>query len=66
MNKPEHPPSRKGGYPQEFREEAVRYWLSLNKTGQSKTSLITSPHNQGKISEEWECGKVYLPRPQKQ
>ena len=29
MNKPEHPPARKGGgYPREFREEAVRYWLS--------------------------------------
>jgi len=32
MNKPEHPPARKGGgYPQEFREEAVRYWLSSGR-----------------------------------
>ena len=32
MNKPEHTPVRKGGsYPREFREEAVRYWLSSGK-----------------------------------
>jgi len=32
MTKPEHPPSRKGGgYPKEFREEAVRYWLSSGR-----------------------------------
>lgn len=32
MNKPEHPPAKKGGgYPKEFREEAVRYWLSSGK-----------------------------------
>ena len=32
MNKPEHPPSRKGGgYPKAFREEAVRYWLSSGR-----------------------------------
>ena len=32
MNIPEHPPAKKGGgYPQEFREEAVRYWLSSGK-----------------------------------
>jgi len=32
MNKPEHPPSRKGGgYPKEFREEAVRYWVSSGR-----------------------------------
>ena len=32
MNKPEHPPTKKGGgYPKEFREEAVRYWLSSGR-----------------------------------
>ena len=32
MNKPEHPPAKKGGgYPREFREEAVRYWLSSGR-----------------------------------
>jgi transposase-like protein len=32
MNKPEHTPVRKGGgYPKEFREEAVRYWLSSGR-----------------------------------
>ena len=32
MNIPEHPPAKKGGgYPKEFREEAVRYWLSSGK-----------------------------------
>ena len=32
MNIPEHPPSKKGGgYPREFREEAVRYWLNSGK-----------------------------------
>jgi transposase len=32
MNKPEHPPAKKGGgYPKEFREEAVRYWLSSGR-----------------------------------
>ena len=32
MNKPQHPTLKKGSrYPQEFREEAVRYWLSSGK-----------------------------------
>ncbi len=32
MNKPQHPTIKKGSrYPQEFREEAVRYWLSSGK-----------------------------------
>jgi len=32
MNKPEHPAAKKGGgYPKEFREEAVRYWLSSGR-----------------------------------
>jgi transposase len=32
MNKPQHPTIQKGSrYPQEFREEAVRYWLSSGK-----------------------------------
>ena len=32
MTIPEHPPSKKGGgYPREFREEAVRYWLNSGK-----------------------------------
>jgi len=32
MNKPEHPAAKKGGgYPQEFREEAVRYWVSSGR-----------------------------------
>jgi len=32
MNKPEPTPARKGGsYPKEFREEAVRYWLSSGR-----------------------------------
>jgi len=32
MNKSEHTPVRKGvGYPKEFREEAVRYWLSSGR-----------------------------------
>ena len=32
MNTPEHPPSRKGGgYPKEFREEAVRYGVSSGR-----------------------------------
>ncbi len=32
MNKPEHPPAKKGGgYPKEFREEAVRYWLDSGR-----------------------------------
>ncbi len=32
MNKPEHAPAKKGGgYPQEFREEAVRYWLNSGR-----------------------------------
>ena len=32
MNIPEHPATKKGGgYPKEFREEAVRYWLSSGR-----------------------------------
>lgn len=32
MNKPQHPTLKKGSrYPQEFRAEAVRYWLSSGK-----------------------------------
>jgi transposase len=32
MNKPEHSPTKKGGgYPKEYREEAVRYWLSSGR-----------------------------------
>jgi transposase len=41
MNKPEHPPAKKGGgYPKEFREEAVRYWLSSGRKASEVASEL--------------------------
>jgi len=56
MNKPEHPPSRKGGgYPKEFREEAVRYWLSSGrKAGEVAPELGVSDWSLNRWRKEME------------
>jgi len=56
MNKPEHRPSKKGGgYPQEFREEAVRYWLSSGrKAGEVAPELGVSDWSLNRWRKEME------------
>ena len=60
MNKPEHPPAKKGGgYPQEFREEAVRYWLgSGKKASEVAPELGVSDWSLNRWRKEMESGEV--------
>jgi len=60
MNKPEHPPAKKGGdYPQEFRKEAVRYWVSSGrKASEVAPELGVSDWSLNRWRKEWEQSNV--------
>jgi transposase-like protein len=62
MMKPTRPSIRKGGtYPPEFREEAVRYWLSSGQTLNDVASDLGLTPESLRV---WRCQMEETPRPQ--